>query len=188
MSVLLPIGLILFTGTHLALSLAPGTVDARRAAIGEGPVKGIVALLSAAGLVLIVMGWRGSIPTPVYSPTVPAAGLILIVLGIYLFVVSNRPSAIKRVLRHPQLTGMALWSAGHLCLNGDSRSLLLFGWLAAWAVLEILLINRRDGAWSRPAAPPLTTDLVTLVVTVIVIAVLAWGHPWLAGVPALRGL
>ena len=37
------------------------------------------------------------------------------------------PSAIKRVLRHPQLKGLGLWSAGHLCLNGDSKSLLLFG-------------------------------------------------------------
>lgn len=188
MSVLLPLGLILFTGTHLALSLAPGAVAARRAVIGEGPVKGIVALLSAAGLVLIVLGWRSSIPAAVYAPPSPAVGLILIVLGIYLFVVSNRPSAIKRVLRHPQLTGLVLWSAGHLCLNGDSKSLLLFGWLAAWAVLEILLINRRDGAWSRPEAPSLTTDLATLVVTAIVVAALAWAHPWLAGVPALSRL
>ena len=188
MNVLLPIGLILFTGTHLALSLAPGAVEARRSAIGGAPVKGIVALLSAAGLVLIVLGWRGSLPTAVYAPLPPAIGLVLVVLGVYLFVVSNRPSAIKRVLRHPQLTGMALFSAGHLCLNGDSKSLLLFGWFAAWAVLEILLINRRDGAWSRPDAPPISTDLATLVVSAIVVAVLAWAHPWLAGVPAIRGL
>lgn len=190
MNPLLILGLLLFTGTHLVLSLAPTPVATARRSLGEGPVKGIVALLSAAGLVLIVIGWRASTPQWLYTLPAPVSmlALLLIAAGVYLFVVSNRPSAIKRVLRHPQLTGLLLWCVGHLLLNGDSRSLLLFGWLGIWAIHEILLINRRDRDWQAPAAPPLATDLITATIAAVVIAVLIGAHPWLAGVPAIHGL
>lgn len=180
-------GLILFTGTHLILALAPQALDAQRSRLGEGPVKGLIALPSLAGIVLIVLGWRGALPYLVYTPPAPlqSVGLLLIAIGIYLFVVANRPSALKRVLRHPQLTGLVLWCAGHLLLNGDNRSVLLFGALGAWAVLEILLINARDGAGERPVAPPLKTDLITAVIAVIAYLVLVGVHPWLAGVPVV---
>ena len=36
----------------------------------------------------------------------------------------------KRLLRHPQLTGVLLWGVGHLFANGENRSLLLFGGMA----------------------------------------------------------
>jgi len=184
---LLVLGLILFTGPHLVLSLAPDAVASQRARLGDGPVKGIVALLSLAGMVLIVLGWRASEVSWVYTPP-PALrlpGLLLVALGIYLFVVSNRPSRVKRVLRHPQLTGLILWSVGHLLMNGESRSLLLFAWLAIWAIHEILLINRRDGSGSPAPAPGLATDAVTLVISVVAVVALAWAHPWLAGVAVL---
>jgi uncharacterized membrane protein len=184
---LLALGLALFTGTHLLLALMPDAIASRRQAMGENAVKGIVALLSLGGMVLLVMGWRGSEVTMLYTPphALRLPALLLIVLSIYLFVVANRPSAVKRVLRHPQLTGLVLWCGGHLLLNGENRSLLLFAWLGAWAVVEILLINRREGAWQRPEAPPLSTDIATAVVAIIALAVLAWAHPWLAGVAVI---
>ncbi len=186
---LLATGLALFTVVHLLLGLAPQGVNGLRETLGAPAVKGIVALVSLAGIVLLVMGWRSAEVSWIYAP--PAAlrvpALVVIALSIYLFVVANRPSAVKRVLRHPQLTGLFLWSLAHLALNGDNRSVLLFGWLGAWAVVEILLINRRDGQYEPAPAPPLATDLVTAVVAVVVIVALAWAHPWLAGVPVIPG-
>ena len=44
------------------------------------------------------------------------------------------PNNVKRLLRHPQLTGVALWGIGHLLANGESRSIILFGGLGAWAI------------------------------------------------------
>ncbi len=185
---LLIAGLILFTGTHLVLALAPAAIEARRQSLGEGPVKGLVSLPSLAGIVLIVLGWRSTLPSLVYIP--PAAlhsvGLLLVAIGIYLFVVANRPSIVKRFLRHPQLTGLILWCTGHLMLNGDNRSLVLFGAFAAWAIIEIPLINAREGAWVRPEAPPMKTDLITAVIAIIAYLVLVAAHPWLAGVPVLN--
>ncbi|MDP5069717.1 MAG: NnrU family protein [Congregibacter sp.] len=187
---LLLAGILLFTGTHLFLSLAPQQVSLARSRFGEAPVKGIVAVLSAAGLGLLVFGWRSSVPTGLYAPPAGIHGLAmgLIVVALYLFVVSNRPSAVKRVIRHPQLTGVLLWAIAHLLLNGDSRSSLLFGVLALWAVLEIVLINRRQGSWEKSPAPGFATELVTFVMALLFVAVVAWAHPWLAGVPAIAGL
>lgn len=181
---LLIIGLLVFTGTHFALSLFPTSVARFRDRRGEKALSGLVALLSLAGLVLLVLGWRGSEIEWVYAPN-PALrypGMLLIALGIYLFIVSNRPSRVKRWLRHPQLTGLLMWSTGHLLLNGEARALVLFGGLAVWAALEIPLINRRDTAWEKPSAPGAATDLATALVALAAILALVWAHPWLAGV------
>ena len=181
---LLVAGLLLFTGSHLFMSVGAGALDALRQRLGAGPVKGLLAMLIGGGLALIVVGWRASEVLWLYAlpPLVRAPAFALIACGIYLMVVSGRASRVKRVLRHPQLTGVLLWAIAHLLLNGDLRSVALFGGLALWSVLEILLINRRDGAWVRPEAPPLATDAVTAVVAVLVLGALVWAHPWLAGV------
>ncbi|MEE4279007.1 MAG: NnrU family protein [Halieaceae bacterium] len=181
---LLTLGLALFTGTHLLLSLAPEAVASRRASLGENAVKGLIAVFSLAGMILLVIGWRSSDVSWVYLPPpwLRLPGLVLVALSIYLFVLANRPSVVKRVLRHPQLTGLALWCAGHLMLNGENRALLLFAWLGLWAVVEMLLINRREGAWQRADAPPLATDIVTVVISIVALIVLSLAHPWLAGV------
>jgi uncharacterized membrane protein len=187
---LLLAGLVLFGGTHLFLSLASAQTEDAKARFGEPAVKGIVAVLSLAGLVLIVLGWRSSEPSWIYTPPMQIRSIatLLVAIAIYLFVISNRPSVIKRVLRHPQLTGVILWSGAHLLLNGDSRSLLLFSGLGIWAVLEIALINGRDGAWEKPQAPALKTDLISAIVSVVVILALSWGHRWFAGVAIVPGL
>ncbi|WOJ93970.1 NnrU family protein [Congregibacter variabilis] len=187
---LLIAGILLFTGTHLFLSLAPGKVELAKQRIGAGGVKALLSVLSIAGLALLVFGWRSSDPTWLYSApaNVRSFALGLIVLALYLFVVSNRPSAVKRIVRHPQLSGVLLWATAHLLLNGDTRSLLLFGGMAFWAVLEILLINRREGAWEKPPAPSLVTELMTVIAALVFVAFVAWAHPWLAGVPAIAGL
>ena len=55
-----------------------------------------------------------------------------------------RPGAITTVTRHPVLWGFALWAGSHLVPNGDLRSLLLFGALLAFALLGMLITDRRS--------------------------------------------
>jgi uncharacterized membrane protein len=186
---LLVAGLLLFTGSHLFMAVGVGELDSLRQRLGAGPVKGLLAVLIGGGLALMVIGWRASEVLWLYAlpPVVQTVAFVLIASGIYLMVVAGRASRVKRVLRHPQLTGVLLWAIAHLLLNGDLRSAVLFGGLALWCVLEILLINRRDGPWIRPEAPPLATDAVTAVIAVLVLGALVWAHPWLAGVPLYVG-
>jgi uncharacterized membrane protein len=181
---LLALGLLLFAGLHLVKSLAPAMRSRLQERLGDNAYKGIFSLLVLASLALIVFGWRSAIPQFVYTPspalTMPA--LLLLVLAFLLMVVSTRPSRLRRVVRHPQLSGVALWGIAHLLLNGDSRALLLFGGMTLWAVVEILAINRRDGSWVKPRAPGAAAELVNLLAAAGVVALLVYLHPWLAGV------
>jgi uncharacterized membrane protein len=54
-----------------------------------------------------------------------------------------KPGAITTVTRHPVLWGFALWAGSHLVPNGDLRSLLLFGSLFAFALLGMVITDRR---------------------------------------------
>jgi uncharacterized membrane protein len=76
---------------------------------------------------------------------------------------------------------MAVWSGSHLLANGDSRSLILFGGLGVWAVLEMLLISRREGPWKRPYAPALSVEIRGIVITAVIFFVLVYLHPYFAG-------
>jgi len=181
---LLAIGMLLFAGLHLIKSLAPSLRAGLQQRFTANGYRGIFSLLVLGSMVLIVLGWRGAEAQFLYSPPTalrtPALGLL--VLAFLLMVVSARPSRLRRLVRHPQLTGVALWGLAHLLLNGDSRSLLLFGGMLAWAVVEIFAINRRDGVWIKAEAPALGADLINVVVAAIIIGVLVYIHPWIAGV------
>jgi uncharacterized membrane protein len=183
------LGVLLFAGTHLVPSLA---APARARFIeqrGEGPYKGLFSLALVVAIGLMVLGWRSSLPDGVYAP--PAwsrwAANVLMVVSLLLFLASGVPTNLKRWIRHPQLTGVAVWGLAHLVANGDTHSLVLFGGLGAWAVLEIVLISRREGAWEKPAPLPITADLKPLVAAAVAFALLLYLHPWIAGVSAMPG-
>ena len=77
---------------------------------------------------------------------------------------------------------MIVWGIAHLLANGESRSIILFGGLTLWAVAEIVLLNRRDGAWEKPAPAPRKKDVIAVVAGVVVYFVFAHLHGWLFGV------
>jgi uncharacterized membrane protein len=184
MSLLLA-GIALFAGVHLIPSLAPALRSRLMQRLGEGGYKGIFSLLLVAAFALIISGWRSTIPAFLYQPAAGLHGLALaiLILAFALMVVSSRNSRLRRIVRHPQLTGVTLWGLAHLLLNGDSRSVLLFGGMAVWAIIEIIAINRREGVWIKSPAPGWGAEVLTAVITVFVVAVVIFAHPWLAGVP-----
>ena len=182
---LLLIGVLLFAGVHLIPSLAPGLKTAWVARLGENGYKGTFSLLLLLGLGLIVLGWRGSQPAYLYTPPVALQlpALLLVCLGLLLFVISNRESRLRQFIRHPQLTGVLLWGIAHLMLNGDSRSLVLFAGLSLWALAEIPAINRREGVWIKGGVPGWGTELASVLIAAVVVAVVIALHPYIAGVP-----
>lgn len=181
---LLVSGLLVWWLVHLFPAIAPGARTRIINKLGTGPYKGCFALLIVISIILIVAGWRGIEPVDVYLP--PAWGrhltYILVLLTFILFVAAKRKTNIKRMLRHPQLTGLVLWSTGHLFANGDNRSLVLFFGLGVWAILEIVMINRRTGAWIKPDPVPVRSDLITVLLGLVLFTVLFWAHPYLSGV------
>ena len=69
------------------------------------------------------------------------------------------------------------WSLAHLLVNGDSASLILFGGLLVWAVLEVVIINQQDGKpqLSKPT-PSLIRELGAVAITLTLYGVVAYIH------------
>ena len=93
-------------------------------------------------------------------------------------------SRIKQYVRHPMLMGVVVWAVGHLLANGDIRSLILFGGMLIWAVVSMITINRREGAWVKPSEiAGVKREGILLVITVVVYLVLFMTHRFFAGMP-----
>ncbi|MEP5569110.1 MAG: NnrU family protein [Halioglobus sp.] len=182
---LLIVGVLLWSVVHFIPSVGLPFKQSLVAKLGENGYKGVFSLLLVAALLLIVFGWR-SIDQPIHLYTLPLwtrhLGMLLIVIAFVLFVAAGVPTRIKQVIRHPQLTGLLIWAAAHLMMNGDSRSLVLFGGLGIWALLEMVFINQREGQWVKPEVPGMGQEIKILVISAVVVAVVIFAHPWLAGV------
>lgn len=178
------LGLLLWSLVHFLPSI--GTPIKTRAvqSLGENAYKGIFSLLLIAAIGLMVMGWKQTTPTHLYtlSGSIRPLALLLMLSGFICLAAANLPAKIKNFIRHPQLTGVLLWASAHLLLNGDSRSLLLFGGLGAWALLEIIFINRREGTWVKADNTSWSKTALAIVIGGVMFSILAFFHPYLAGV------
>ncbi len=180
---LLITGLLLWFMVHSTPAMAPGIKRAWISRLGENGYAISFAILIVCSLVMIVSGWRSSAPVPVYAPPVslkPVTGLLML-LSLMLFVASAHATRVRRMVRHPQMTGVILWSVAHLLQNGDTRSIVLFGWLGIWAILEIIFINRRDGKWVKAAPPSLAIEIRYIAISLIVFAIVIYIHAHISG-------
>jgi uncharacterized membrane protein len=184
---LLTLGVLFWAVTHLFVSIGAGARTRLTARIGLGPYKGLFSLTLVGALVLIVVGWRTMAPTALYLAPVELryATMFLVPIAVILFISARAPTDVKQIIRHPQLAGVKLWAIAHLLSNGEIRSLVLFGGLLAWAVLEVIFINRRDGAWSKPVRVGTAKTLVTVAIGLVISVVLMFAHPWFAGRPVM---
>lgn len=182
-------GIALFSIIHLSAALIPTLRDALKLAMGPGAFKAVFSALALAGIVMIVTGWRNTMPVAVYAP--PAWGstlaFLLMFVSVVLFGAAHAKTNIKRIVRHPQLSSVLLWSIAHLVSNGDSRSLILFGSLGVWAMIEMPLINRREGEWLRPARASSRSELIGAAISTVIFLVLIALHPYFAGVSPIPG-
>ena len=179
----LVLGVFLWSFMHFIPAAAINFRKNLIAKLGENPYKGIFALLVALSLYLIISGWKAAIPESIYLP--PQWGRhatsLLVLISFILFIAPYHATNLKRFLRHPQLTGVTVWGIGHLLANGEGRSIVLFGGLAAWAIIEMLLLNRRDGAWVKPEPVPKKKDMILAVAGFTVYVIVAVSHQWLFG-------
>lgn len=182
-------GITLWAIMHFIPAGLPGFRKQLITIAGEKRYKGSFALLVLTALVMIVVGWRSTVPVVLYAPPAwgPNVTLLLMFISVVLFGAANSKTNIKRVIRHPQLNGMLFWSLGHIVSNGDIRSLILFGGLGAWALVQIALINHRDGEWIKPERANLKNEAIGATIGVVVFLVLIALHPYFAGVSPLPG-
>ena len=182
----------------LAVFIAPHVFVTRRQAraaliarIGEGPYKGLFALVSVVGVILIgwgfaryrATGWIDVWYPPAWTRHVAVA---LMWFSIVAVVAAYVPGNIKRTLKHPMLVGVKLWAFAHLIANGDLGSIMLFGAILGWAVYDRITLKRR----ADPGAPPIPVggwrnDVAAVVAgTLVYLALGLVFHPLVIGVPA----
>jgi uncharacterized membrane protein len=176
---LIVLGLALWWAAHLFKRLAPGP----RAGLGDAG-KALVTVGVLAGVVLMVMGYRGVEQIDLWYP--PAflthVNNLLMLFAVYLYAASGMKTRITRVIRHPQLTAVKTWAVAHLLVNGDLASVILFGGLLAWAVVEVILINKATPRGPLPEAAPMGKEIGAVVGAVVVLVGIMLVHNWL-GVP-----
>ena len=177
-------GIALFSIVHLSAAVVPRLRNTLITTIGQGGYRAAFSVVAVVSLVMIVVGWRSTTPVAVYAP--PARGstlaFLLMFVSVVLFGAAHAKTNIKRFVRHPQLSSIVLWSIAHLVANGDSRSLVLFASLGVWAMVEMPLINRRDGEWLRPERATSRNEMIGAAITVVMFLVLIALHPYFAGV------
>lgn len=188
---LLIIGVLMWSVVHLYPSLFSERRDAVKARLGK-TYDGVFAACIVFSIMLIVIGWKAAVPEPVYQA--PLWGRYLNMATMLLAILllgagsAKGKSRIKQYIRHPMLTGILVWSVGHLLANGDIRSLVLFGGMALWAIISQIAINRRDGHWEKPTeVASVSREGILVAITVVVYLVLFMTHRYFTGMPLVGG-
>ena len=187
------LGLVLFLGIHTVTTQRELRARAI-ASLGEGGYKIVYALLSLAGLALIVWGFAAYRATgwiDVWQPPKAFKHLTVALMlpAVILVVASYVRGRIYTTLKHPMLAGVKLWAAAHLIANGDLGSIILFGSFLGWAVFDRISLKHRadSGAPPIPVGGP-GNDLIAVAVGIVAYLALAFAfHPVVIGVPVMGG-
>lgn len=173
--ILLILGVALWWGAHLYKRIAPHSgPDNRR--------KGIVTVALVLSVILMTVGYQRADVTMWWAagPALKGINNLLVLVGFFLFASAGIKNRIGTQMRHPQLTGFALWAFAHLLVNGDLPSFVLFGGLLLWALVEMAVINRAEPNWVRPPHQTvMRKEVMAAVGAVAAYLVVGLIHAWL---------
>ena len=171
---LLIVGVLLWAYSHLMKRVTPGF----RASLGDNNGKMVASGLTILAIVFMVVGYRSADVIQLWSPPLFLRHInnLLMLVAIFLFFLGFSRGALRAKIRHPMLSGVKTWALAHLLVNGDLASLILFGGLLAWAVLDLIFINKMQPVWDRPKAGPVYFDVLHLVVAVLIMGVIGMIH------------
>lgn len=186
------LGLVLFFGIHML----PFYPEYRALIIEkmdndmvdeEGLYKLVFGIISLLGLIFIGIG-KGSMEfiglwdTPVFFRYV---AVVLIPVSFILMVAAYMPNNIKRYVPHPMLTGVIIWAATHLMVNGDVAAIILFGSFVVYSIVAIKLANRRQydesGVQDIQETIPVVKDAIVIGIAMLGFLLLLWLHKFLFG-------
>jgi uncharacterized membrane protein len=163
------LALAAFILLHVGISATPLRAGLVKG-MGEGPYRGLFALSSVGFLTWMLFAYGAARQDPGnallwaapdwgrhVTATLLLFGFLLAVTGLLTpgpttagfegaLKKPDPAKGILRVTRHPFLWGVALWGIGHLFSNPETTSLMLFGGLAAMALLGTRSIDRKSAA------------------------------------------
>jgi uncharacterized membrane protein len=178
---LLIAGILIWSVMHFLPALDPEFRKNLIARMGEPPYKGVFGLLMLAAIGLIILGWRATTAVDFYIA--PEWGVypafVLMLATFILFFSPYIRNSFSRMIRHPQLTGVILGCVGHLLASGTNRSVIFFGGFAVWSIIEIALLNRRNGPWEKPEPAPISANVRLILTGLGFFALFLFTHLWL---------
>ncbi|MCR8827410.1 NnrU family protein [Pseudosulfitobacter koreensis] len=173
---LLILGVLLWVAAHFFKRALP----APRAAMGNAG-RGAVTVAVALSIVLMVIGYRAADGAFFWGrhPATTGINNLMMIAALYFVSPGPRKGALFYSLRHPMLTGFALWAAAHLLVNGDVPSFVLFGGLLVWSLAEMVVINRAEPNWTPPPKGSIAKDGMFLGAALVLLVVIGAIHAWL---------
>lgn len=180
------VGLVLFLGVHVV----PHFAGARQRLIdrvGLWPYKAMFALVSLAGVALMVFGYARSEIIALWEPPPwsSIAALAIMPIAFVLVLAAYAPNNIRRFMRHPMLTGVLLWAVTHLFTNGDEASVIVFSSIACYSVFAMWSANRRGAALSSRVVS-FGYDAAVLAVGLLAFAIVLYAHEAWFGVAVIQ--
>lgn len=178
--ILLTSGVALWWGAHLFKRLAPEA----RANMGDKG-RGLMALLIALSVVLMVLGYRAADGAFFWGRHPATVGInnLMMIAALYFTSPGPKKGAIFYKMRHPMLTGFLIWALAHILVNGDVPSFVLFGGLGAWALVEMMVINRAEPEWTAPAKGTIVKDAMFVGISVVLLGIIGMIHSYLGYSP-----
>lgn len=174
---LLIAGVLIWAYSHLMKRVTPGF----RAGLGDKGGKMVATVLSILAIVLMVKGYGAADVVVLWEPPVFLTHVnnLLMLLAVYLLNLGYSRGVMRTKMRHPMLAGVKAWAVAHLLVNGDLASVILFGGILTWAVVDVIMINRMQREWVPPAAGPVVNDVIYAGVALALFAAIAFVHNWL---------
>ena len=176
---LLILGLILWTAAHLFKRVLPE----QRAAMGTAG-KGVVAVALFGAVALMVIGYKAADFIYIWQPPSFMVHINNTLMLLAFWIYGSGAAKGAKVwpgykIRHPQLIGFKIWALGHLLVNGDLASIVLFGGLLGWAVLQVIVINKSEPDWTPSEHADSKGYIRHAIITAVVFAVVVGIHIWL---------
>lgn len=187
---LLITGLVIFFAAHFYStfrSRAPGKDIKER--LGEGPYMGLYSLVSLAGFGLIIYGYMQAPPTGnlyVGPEWARHASMTLMLVAFILLMAAYVPGThIKKLIKHPMLSAVILWSVAHLITGASQQKALVFGSFLIFSIVDFIAVSMRSSDEPN-SAPRIMQDVIAIIVGAGVYAVMVfWAHEFLFGIPPM---
>ena len=188
--IVLIIGLVIFFGMHLVP--VTGVKSSLIERMGEKKYQSIFSIISLVGFIIIIYGFS-LIDTcnPMmadcetdnfylwdsfeYSKEI---SFLLMPISIILIVASKMKSNIKKVVRHPMLIGVLIWSFVHLLSTGDLRSIILFASFGAFSIIDIIFTRKTA---EQGISFSILNDVVVIVVGLVLYSIILYFHEYVSG-------
>ena len=186
---MLILGLLIFLGAHSLRIFAVGWRERQIARLGVNRWKGLFALVSLIGFVLICWGFALARlqPVPLYAPPpwLRHLNALFTLIAFVLFFGARVPgNHFKAKFGHPQVLAVKVWAFGHLLATGMLHDVVLFGAFLLWSIVLFVVSRRRDRlAGTIYPTGTVRGDALTVLIGVVAwVIFVGWLHLWLIGV------